>query len=295
MIPDDFRAWIQSAGQLLLRNRGDRLRMHEVRGFWRFQRAGRVEAESEWTGPRPEYIDTTTRLIASFDGMSILCGNGLALQVIQTPGFTGLINLDAAEPDVSRRRAQKADVSEVLRKAAEGIRPQLVRHLDESVARGFVIEKLEFLDQSVACYGRAALRESTLPWISLLKRPGSLELVDSREFIARLSRSKALFVAFGMGPWTAMKKWGAADPPPQEDELAVVLNSTEYSRPPYVAGDKVVTGAFVELWPEFERAPLLGALMGFAAEGWQASSSVLGAQVGWQIHSGSVWGRIARP
>jgi hypothetical protein len=92
--------------------RGDALRgssysLYELDHFV-FTRAGfrarRHSGETEqypWRTDWPEFTLGRTRLVASFRGISILSLRGLAVQSINTPGCSGIIEIDALETDVS--------------------------------------------------------------------------------------------------------------------------------------------------------------------------------------------------
>jgi hypothetical protein len=91
---------------------------------------GAEDEESPWPCRRPEYVRGTDRLVASFEGESLLCLRGLAIQPVRTPGFTGVIDLDTATVDASRSRTVNADLSGVLRAARQAVAPQVVENLN---------------------------------------------------------------------------------------------------------------------------------------------------------------------
>jgi len=291
---ESFRAWVLDAIQRLQRNRDERFSRDHSILYWRRRRPPSGEAQEVWSGEIPEFRDSSTRIVASFEGMSLLCLKGLALQPISTPGFVGVIDLDSAVPDVSRRQALHADVGSILERASVGTRPQIVKHLDSLAVKGLLIDKLEFLDDCVAVYGRELLRESSVPWLSILRLPGAVDLVNSKSMLSLLSRSKSLFVAFGTGPWSAMRRWVAGDTEIPLEELAVVLDDIGRFRPGYSSGDEVKTGTLVGLWPTCSRSALFGTLLALVAEAWQVSLPGLLEQAGWQHHGMTIWGRMVR-
>ena len=96
-----------------------------------------------WTKCRPEFQEGGVRLLAAFEGFTLLSLRGLAIQPIATPGFVGVIDLESATPDVSRHHAISADVSDVLERANEATRPQVVENLNALGREGLLLDKLD--------------------------------------------------------------------------------------------------------------------------------------------------------
>jgi hypothetical protein len=294
---EDFHRWSLEAVNTLHRNRAGRDR--ETPDLeWRYlltRLRGGLDRVTSWTKCTPEFQERGVRLLADFEGVTLLSLRGLAIQPIATPGFVGVIDLQSATPDVSRRRAIRADVTDVLERAKAATRPQVVENLNALAGEGLLIDKLGFLATCVSLYGRETVLEASLPWISFLKLPGEVELVSCAVLLERLTRSASLFVAFGTGPWTAMKRWVALDSQPKKPEPAVVLDDSPGERLDYHSGSDEKVGTLLDLWPECADAPLFGTILRLAAEAWQVSLEDLSRQDGWR-HSGStLWGRLIRP
>ena len=131
-------------------------------------------------------------------------------------------------------------------------------------------------------YGRQTILEASLPWISLLKLPGEVELVSCATLRESLTKSESLFVAFGTGPWTAMRRSGFADPPPMKAEPAVVIGDSPQERLGYHSGSEEKVGTLLDLWPRCADTPLIGTILRVAAEAWQVSLEDLSGQGGWR-------------
>lgn len=292
---EEFRIWTLKAIQILFRNRGGRLQDENfhTRRYLRRETIG--DTEDTWSGEWPEYTNPKTRLIACFDGVSLLCLRGLAIQPISTPGFVGVIDLESANPDVSRRQAINVNITEIMECAIRETRGKIVGHLNALAGRGLLINKLGFLDECISVYGLEVIRESSIPWISLIKMPGEVELLSSAKLLTKLTQSQSVFVVFDTGPWTAMKRWEEADPTPGPQELAIVLDATGRERPRYYSGSGEKTGSLADLWPNCQRASLFGTILRLAAEGWQVNLEELTRQNGWRQDGSTLWGRLTRP
>jgi hypothetical protein len=296
---EEFHKWTLNAVMTLERNRS---RAPQSESFWVYERMRYLEYRrggepraKPWVGDWPEYRDASVRLLASFDGITLLCVRGLSIQPISTPGYVGVIDLESAVPDVSRREAVSADVGSILSRATAATMAQIVANLDALATTGLMIDKGEFLGECERLYGRRSILDSSVPWISLLQLPGNVTLVNCATFLERLTKVSSLFIAYGTGPWTAMKKWVSADRPSGREELAIVLDDVHGRGPGYHPGDEEKIGMLSDLWGACEDAPLFGTILRLAAEAWQGSVVDLITQDGWH-HSGSfIWGRIRRP
>jgi hypothetical protein len=246
-----------------------------------------------WPKGTPEFISGNTRLMASFQGISILCVRGLAVQTIRTPGFSGIIELDSMALEVSRNRTVTADISSVLDAARAAVVPQVIDNLNTMSGSGLLINKMAFFGRCVRAYGRNVLLGSRLPWVSQLTFPGNVELVDSATLLSRLTTARSAFLSFGTGPWTAMKYWEQAEP--MQTELAVVLNDDDGPGPGYLTTkDSPKIGAIANLWAEYSNSSLFATLIDVFAQSWQVSPTDLIQQNGWTHEGSHLYGRFSR-
>ena len=306
LTPNEFSEWTQGAARLLMRGQeGRRSRRtfsydHDlpIRGFGYFATPGIAWSASgaqngQWPRQWPEYREKGVRLLATFHGIAVLCLKGIAVQVVPTSGFSGIIDVQAASPDVSRRELVDADISEVLKRARAGVRAQITDNL-EGLGRGLLVDKHEFIASCVGVYGREVVLEASLRWISLLKLPGDVELVSCAALRGRLSEAKSLFIAYGIGPWTAMKRWASIRQAAADVDLAIVVDSTSGSSPRYLKYDDEKIGSLAQLWPECSSSPLFGTILSVAAEAWQVNLEDLRAQDGWHHKNDEIWGLFLR-
>jgi hypothetical protein len=113
LTPEELRDWTVKAVTILTRTRNNIAMTRE----WSYiayadSRFVRDRKKFSWAATWPEYSEPRGRLVGSFEGVSLLCLKGLALQPISTAGFVGVIDVDSVSPDISRRQALDADVSD---------------------------------------------------------------------------------------------------------------------------------------------------------------------------------------
>lgn len=296
----EFHNWILQAIKTLSQNRSIRDQSFGLDTLWwnhRHSRRGwrrKAGVDSSWPDGWPAFQESRARLLASFEGYSLLTLKGLTIQPIVTPGFVGIIDLEFATPDVSRRRAIDADVSDVLVRANLAVRPQIVEKLNCLAQEGLLINRLEFIAECVRFYGRQTILDASLPWISFLKLPGEIELVSCATLLERLTKSKVFFVAYGTGPWNAMKRWVECISKPTKETLAIVIDDHPADHLSYNSGETKV-GKLSDLWPDCVETSLFGTVLRLAAEAWQVNIEELCSQEGWNHTGSSVWGLLSRP
>ena len=84
----------------------------------------------------------------------------------------------------------------VLAKANAVVHMKIVEYLNSLAGKGLLLEKLDFLSDCVKVYGADIIRDSSIPWVSVLTLPGHVELLDASRFLSRLSGGRSLFLAF---------------------------------------------------------------------------------------------------
>lgn len=300
---DDFYTWVNDALRLMRKRNFPRVsdgedvwseQIHTHYISRRYSWFHRQHDSSSWSHKRPEYVKNSTRLLASFIGTSLLCLRGLAVQPVPTPGFLGVIDLDAAAVDVSRSRAANADISSVLEAARQTMRPQIVANLNELGKDKLLIDKTSFIANCSALYGLEVILESDLPWISQLKLPGNVEMICSADMLARVETLKSVFLIYNSGPWTAMKRWAASEIP--QGEMAFLVDGEEQARPSYRGSSEgVATGQLASIWDNYGESPLFMIAIGLISQAWQVSPSDLTAQSSWMHESEFVFVRLVRP
>jgi hypothetical protein len=301
---DEFQKWVSKALDTMRRQNvprrgyGDEdLREFGLISYRVYRRRfalGSEDEESPWPCRRPEYVRGTDRLVATFEGESLLCLRGLAIQPVRTPGFTGIIDLDTATVDASRSRTVNADLSGVLHAARQAVAPQVVENLNALSRDGLIVQKMPFIASCVRLYGEEVIMDSDVPWISELKVPGNVEVINSRDLLAKVESAKSVFIAFNTGPWTAMKRWVGGPMFSGDKEVAILIDGEGQSTPNY-RSEGGATGSLIDLWKEFVHSLLFAVLIRIVAQAWQASPQELAAQQNWTQQQTWLSGWCSRP
>jgi hypothetical protein len=288
--PNEFATWVERA-VLTLRSNNSRTvpdpgRLFMSRRRWIFGE------QRKWPKQIPEYVEGNTRLQASFEGVSVLCLRGLAVETISTPGFAGLIELDALRLEASRNRAVSPDVSDILDKATVAVAPQIIANLDTMADAGLLIDKTDFISYCASFYGKNVVSNSGLPWVSQLSFPGNSSLIDTRSLVSAVAGAQCVFIAYNSGPWTALKKWQAALP--KADEVAILLDGVSGDGLDYVSSSEPRLGSISSLWDKWSEVSLFSLLIETIAETWQKSPTDLVNESGWVHESNHLHGRVSR-
>jgi hypothetical protein len=246
-----------------------------------------------WPVSLPEYKTPSTRLICSELGVSILCSKGLTIRTISTPGFTGVINVDEVEVDTSRSNVIRFDLTEIIEAAKIGVREEIIANLEHIANTTMIVEKMDFLSRCVESYSSQCLKLSKTAWISLLKLPGSVDIIDSETFIKQASDISLIFICCGAGPWTAMKKW-TKECSNYQDELAIVIDDSN-STIDYCRSDDPEVGTLLDIWPFVEKETLFIVLLELISEAWGIGIDTLLKQNNWSHQNSITWGYIKKP
>lgn len=245
-----------------------------------------------WGDTPPEYITDNVRLVVSFVGRSVICLKGLSLQIVSTPGFVGVIELDKVNPDVSRTRALGVDCSGILESASSSVMLKLIKGLESYCAEGLMLDKMEFLARAVGLYGSRILIDSNIKWISNIVLPGEIFLCDSGDFNKLAKENKVIFVAFDANPWAAMKLW-SRDVNDVVGEIAFTLGEVG-SGPGYTREIDYKFGSLMELWPQFNDNVIFRFLVKSVADSWGVEVRSLIVQEQWRHEGSVIFGRFIR-
>ena len=245
-----------------------------------------------WGGGAPEFTTDKVRLVVSPASKSVLCLKGLSLQVIATPGFVGVIEVEDVTPDVSRRRALDFDCSSVLQQASLAVMSELVSGFEAYCSEGLMLEKIQVVANAVSTYGKQVLTGSKIKWISNISLPGEVSVCDTLKLRELLGANDIVFIAYDAQPWTAMKLWTRGTEN-VTGEAAFLLGELG-GGPGYTREVHYKRDSFLNIWPRFQNNVMLGLLVEIIAEVWGVSVEHLTGQDGWRHEGGTVFGRFQK-
>jgi hypothetical protein len=290
----DFDDWVSNAIRTLRGNAVGSREISVVRYLYSDDILWRAPDEKvNWAKGAPQYVEGNTRLVCSFEGTSILCARGLAVQSIKTPGFRGVVELDDLKLSVNRSRTVNADITSVLDAARASVAAQIIENLDSMSGQGLLVNKTSFFSSCVRFYGKEVLLGSKVPWLSHLTFPGNAELIDSSTMLQRAGEANSVFVSFNTGPWTAMKQWESAAP--MQGEIALLLDGEGQPRPSFRMSQQGPNlGKLNEIFQNWNDSPLFSVLIELISQAWQITPSDLVSQEPWTHQADVLYGRLAR-
>lgn len=245
-----------------------------------------------WGDSPAEYITDQVRLVAGTESASIICLKGLSLQVVHTPGFTGIIELNDITPDVSRRNALNIDLSDILHTARNSIMESLIENLESFTSKGLMINNIGLISRSLTLYGDKVLSGSNINWLSRITLPGNITLCSTPMLHQALKTHNTIFIAFDANPWEAMKLW--------TNKVDSIDNETAFTLvnigngPGYRREIEYLQGTLLECWPTFSENTVLNYLMKCIASAWEIDVNTLANQNSWRHEGSTVFGRASK-
>lgn len=247
--------------------------------------------QKEWPAGTPEYREDGTRLIADTSGQSILCLRGFALEIINTPGFTGVINSDSTTPDAARKQSVDFDVQPLLRRAILNTRGLVSKNLSDRKYQGFIPDQIEFVSWCVSVYGHEVLKDSIFPWVQIVTPSGDSRYLSSSDLTSMLDGVDSIYLGMNVGPMTVSKRWRLQTQIPSRRELGICFSDAS---PGYNSGEEK-NGRLDELWSEFENNVLFSLFLRFVSESWRISISDLLSNTEMVHKSSELCGFLSRP
>ena len=195
--------------------------------------------------------------------------------------------------DVGRSLA-RADINPVLGDARNSVISTVISNLEELSRRSFVVNTIETIATCVQLYGRDALLKSHINWGHKITAPRDIQIINCATLLREAAQINSVFLTFNIGPWTAIKKWEAADGPRDANEIAIALDDAGQVTPSYLSGDDKKIGSLSTIWENSERSSLFSTLIDVIAQAWQISPSELLEQPGWTHENNWVYGRLRK-
>lgn len=281
---EEFKAAIQQIVTDLGRNNS--YPYHPERG------RSKSKLDEIWGSSPPEYITDRIRLVAGSENTSVICLKGLSLQTINTPGFTGIIELDDITPDVSRRNALNIDVSNIIQSARNAIMSSLIECLESFTSKGLITNNISIISRSLILYGREVLSESKINWLSRIVLPGDISLCSTPMLFETLNSHDVIFIAFDANPWEAMKLW-TSKVQNTDGEAAFTLVDIG-AGPGYRREIDHLKGTLLECWPTFSDNTIFSFLISCVSIAWGVDIPKLANQNSWRHEGGTVYGRLSK-
>lgn len=298
----EFFNWLLTAVEMIARNHqgiSDTNKNQSI--FRRIRNTKAIEGQEYeyndaiWPSSWPEYKTEKIRLLASDISTSILCSGGIAIQTIYTPGYFGVIDIDKVDVDVSRAHTIKFDRNAILKQATIDIRPQIIENINKLCNTGLILEKIDLISNCIGFYGTDTILKSSLSWINTLKMPGEVYLISSADLLEKLSKTNSIFIGYGLGPWSCLREWNKLGLSNYENELAIVLDNTDYSYTlGYERSENEKIGKLSDLWPRCIEDPIFKTIIRIITEAWEMESKSLLNQEGWCHKESHIFGLFQR-
>ncbi len=292
-----LKKWVIESHSILSQNRSKSRRLNHRNYIYvghSFSEATEQTAELElkvWPAGTPEYCEDGVRLIADVSGQSVLCLRGFALEIVSTPGFTGVINSTSTTPDAARKQSVDFDERPLLNRAIASSKAVISENLSQRKNHGFIPDQIDFVTWCVNVYGYDVLRDSTFPWVQIITVAGDSQYKSSSELAASLLEVDSIYLGLNIGPMSVSKKWRVQTQIPNRRELGVCFSNVSLS---YI-GTEQRNGRLDELWPGVESSTLFFSFLKAVADSWGTSISELMINTEMAHKSNEIYGFVSRP
>jgi hypothetical protein len=229
--------------------------------------------------------------VADRGGQSVLCLRGFSLEVIHTPGFTGVIDSTSTTPDAARKQSMDFDEKPLLRRAISYTSSAISKNLSERKNHGFIPDQIDFVEWCVSVYGYGVLKVSTFPWVQIVNPSGDSRYLSSSELANTLIDVDSVYLGINIGPNSVSKKWRLQTQMPTRRELGICFIGVS---PGYISGDQK-EGRLDELWSELDSEVLFSSFLTAVSEAWCTSVRDLLSNSEMTHESSEIRGFLSRP
>ena len=291
-----LKKWVRESHSLVSQSapstRADRGAHYYFRRRFREPQEYTSELEvKEWPAGTPEYREDGVRLVADRSGQSVLCLRGFSLEVIDTPGFTGIIDSASTTPDAARKQSMDFDGKPLLRRAISYTSSAISKNLSERKNHGFIPDQIDFIAWCVSVYGYGVLKDSEFPWVQIVNASGDSRYLSSSELANVLTDVDSVYLGINIGSNSVSKRWRLQNQIPTRRELGICFLGVS---PGYISGDQK-EGRLDELWPEFDSHALFSPFSAAIAEAWCTSVHDLLSNSEMTHKSDVICGFLSRP
>jgi hypothetical protein len=292
-----LKKWVRESHTLLSQssappNRRDReLHFYVGRRFREPREYTSALELKEWPAGTPEYCEDGVRLVADSSGQSVLCLRGFSLEVIHTPGFTGVIDSTSTTPDAARKQSMDFDEKPLLMRAISYTSSAISKNLSERKNHGFIPDQIVFVEWCVSVYGYGVLKDSEFPWVQIVNASGDSRYLSSSELANVLTDVDSVYLGINIGPNSVSKRWRLQTQMPTRRELGICFLGVS---PGYISGDQK-DGRLDELWSEFDSHALFSSFLAAVSEAWCTSVHTLLSNSEMTHESRDIYGFFSRP
>jgi hypothetical protein len=291
-----FKKWVRESHSLVSQsppsNRPDRGAHYYFRRRFREPQEYTSALEvKEWPAGTPEYSEVGVRLVADRSGLSVLCLRGFSLEVIATPGFTGIIDSASTTPDAARKQSMDFDGKPLLRRAISYTSAAISKNLSERKNQGFIPDQIDFVAWCVSVYGYDVLKVSAFPWVQIVNAGGDSRYLSSSELTDMLADVDSIYLGLNVGPNSVSKEWRLQTQMATRRELGICFIGVS---PGYIDGDQK-GGRLNELWSEFDTHALFSSFLTAVSEAWCTSVHDLLSNSEMTHKSSNIYGFLSRP
>lgn len=292
----EFKKWTRDSSVELNRNTSalnlsKRDKFHYYNYRYSEQKEYSPELElKQWPAGTPEYCEDGVRLLADSIGQSVLCLRGFSLEVISTPGFTGVINSDSITPDAARGRSLDFEGKALLARAISQTRASVSKNLTQRMSDGFIPDQIGFVTWCVSIFGDYVLKESAFPWIQIIAASGDSRFSSSSDLSAILVNIDSIYLGINTEPISVSKNWRSKTQLPHRREIGICFSDAS---PGYVSEAKY--GKLGELWPRFGSNVLFQCFLEAVSDAWNTSIPELLSNEDMTHKSSELYGFLSRP
>jgi hypothetical protein len=205
----DLKKWVrQASADLFKREPTDWITWSRWNNYGTAELTEKSENET-WPLGAPEFRNENVRLVADQSGLSILCLKGFALQMIRTPGFTGVINATDVTPDASRKEGLDFKAGPTLSIARAALKTSIAATLGERKKAGFLPAQVEFVTWCATNYGADVATDSDFPWIQVMEISGNVRFIPFAELMNIASTAEVFFFSLNAQATTVTRRWKA--------------------------------------------------------------------------------------
>ena len=293
----ELKKWVRESHTLLSKSnktltRSSREGLFYVGRSFREAREYTSELElKEWPAGTPEYCEDGVRLVADASGRSVLCLRGFSLEVINTPGFTGVIDSASTTPDAARKQSVDFDEQPLLKRAIFQTRGAISKNLSERKNQGFIPDQIEFVSWCVSAYGYEVLKDSTFPWVQIVTPSGDSRFLSSNELGGMLIDIDSIYLGTNIATTTLSKRWRLQTQMPIRRELGICFSKATVG---YKSNEEA-RGMLHELWPKFESDALFSSFLTVISDSWRTSIPELLSNTDMTHRSDEICGFLSRP